>query len=278
MVLYGLVQGKTLQGKVILTILGVISLLGWALLKSLLIKMDRHNFREKFPVAVRNFLRRNPNIRVQLAMSVAIPLVIILLLNQIIGAVIGDSLLSLTSLTVLALLTLLLFILSTRLPDRTGKVIPFDDVKLLLLNAKLDDIYIHFEKAAKFYDEDPQPDIENCVKESVCALEAYILKHTGLRDFDEAVKKLTGKDTGKIPASIAQGITKLYAYRGDGKGIAHAALRGSNVTISEAELILNLVASYIIYLNSLFSPSENSGVSAHQRHAADSATPSGNRA
>ncbi len=116
----------------------------------------------------------------------------------------------------------------------------------------------HFNKARSFYDLRPDPDVENCIKEALCALEACVeikTKKPASKDFIKVIKQLTGND--KIPSPIAEGMLKLYAYRGSGEGVAHAAIEGVKVTALEAELVLSLVATYITYVVDLFIESED---------------------
>jgi len=124
-------------------------------------------------------------------------------------------------------------------------------VGMVLATPTLSKVRNHYNKARKFFDERPEPDVENCIKESLCALEACLEILTGKaasKNFTGVVKQIQGNDQGKIPSPIAQGMVKLHAYRGSGEGVAHAALEGTRVTELEAELVLNLVASYVTYL------------------------------
>jgi hypothetical protein len=127
----------------------------------------------------------------------------------------------------------------------------FQRMGTVLSNPLLSNVRDHYNKAHKFFDERPEPDVENCVKEAVCALEAcleVLTKSNVSGNFAKAVKQIQ-----EIPPTIAGGMIQLYAYRGDGKGVAHAAPQGSKVTEIEAELVLNLVASHITYLVDLLS-------------------------
>ncbi|MGI5837318.1 MAG: hypothetical protein ACOX87_12645 [Chloroflexota bacterium] len=56
--------------------------------------------------------------------------------------------------------------------------------------------------------------------------------------------------------TIGESIIKLRAFRGDAMGVAHAALSGAEVDTPEAELALNLVASYVTYLHDKFAVKE----------------------
>ena len=133
----------------------------------------------------------------------------------------------------------------------------------VLANSRLARVRAHFNKARKFFDERPEPDAENCVKEAVCALEASAEIFTGKpasRDFDRVIRQLQGNKLGEIPPPIAEGMIKLRAYRGGAQGVAHAALQGSTVSEIEAELVLSLVAAYITYLYDLFLQEEEEGI------------------
>jgi hypothetical protein len=117
----------------------------------------------------------------------------------------------------------------------------------------------HYNKARKFFDERPKPDVENCVKEALCALEAcleVLTKKPASNDFAKVVKQFQGNEPRQIPPPIAEGMIKLHAYRGSGQGVAHAAPQGNRVSEVEAELVLSLVATYITYLVDLFSEPE----------------------
>ncbi len=113
----------------------------------------------------------------------------------------------------------------------------------------------HFNKALDFFNERPDPDIQNCIKEAVCCLEAVaeiLFGEKAAKDFDAAIVSKQGNAEGQIPPTIASGIIKLRAFRGNAQGVAHAALEGGFVGIVEAELVLSLVASYVTYLNDRF--------------------------
>ena len=129
----------------------------------------------------------------------------------------------------------------------------------VLADERLRIIKIHFIKAKQFYDQKPASDCENCVKESLCALEAAIEILTGksAKDFEKVIKQISGNAPKQIPAPIAEAMIKLHGYRGSGVGVAHAAIKGNRVESTEAELVLSLVADYITYLVNLF-PADDS--------------------
>jgi hypothetical protein len=128
-------------------------------------------------------------------------------------------------------------------------------VGAVLADPSLVKVRDYYNKARKFFDERPESDVENCIKEALCALEAcleILTKKPASKDFTKVVKQLQGNDAKQIPGPIVEGMIKLHGYRGSGQGVEHAALQGSKVSEIEAELVLSLVASYITYLVDLF--------------------------
>lgn len=124
---------------------------------------------------------------------------------------------------------------------------------------KLLDVRRHYNKARGFFDLLPEPDTKNCIKEALCALEACVEVMSGLpasNNFTKTIKQLQGNEVKEIPPAIAESMIKLFAYRGSGQGVAHAALSGSKVTELEAEVVLNLTASYITYIVDLLHAEE----------------------
>lgn len=117
----------------------------------------------------------------------------------------------------------------------------------------------HYNKAVKFFSERPDPDVQNCVKEAVCALEAFaeiLFGKKAAKGFDDVIRSKQGNSDGQIPPSIGESIIKLRAFRGNAQGVAHASLGGGFVGEIEAELVLSLVASYITYLRDRFPPKD----------------------
>ena len=106
----------------------------------------------------------------------------------------------------------------------------------------------HFEKAIKALNERPNPDVENCVKDAVAAIESVgrIIVGDEKALLDDIIKDMAKKEI--IPKPLDQTIQKIYAYRGDQPGVAHGLVGASKVTIDEAEFILAFSAAAIIYL------------------------------
>jgi hypothetical protein len=99
----------------------------------------------------------------------------------------------------------------------------------------------------KFFREPASPDLENTVKEAVCAVEAAgkalfpDLAGSTLGDLLKSFNK-----AGSVPGPIVKTIEGLYAFRNSGEGVAHGGATGSPVTIQLAEYVLAVAASQII--------------------------------
>jgi hypothetical protein len=106
----------------------------------------------------------------------------------------------------------------------------------------------HFEKAIKALNVRPKPDVENCVKDAVAAIESVgrIIIGDEKALLSDIIKDMVAK--GIIPKPLDQVIQKIYAYRGDQPGVAHGLVGASKVTVDEAEFVLAMSAVIIIYL------------------------------
>jgi len=106
----------------------------------------------------------------------------------------------------------------------------------------------HFEKAIKALNVRPNPDVENCIKDAVSAIESVgrIIVKNDKALLSDIIKDMAKK--GTIPKPLDQAIQKVYAYRGSEPGVAHGAVQASKVTVDEAEFVLGMAAAIIIYL------------------------------
>jgi hypothetical protein len=105
-----------------------------------------------------------------------------------------------------------------------------------------------FEKAIGHLNIRPNPDVENCVKDAVGAIESVgrIITNNGKAILSNIIKDLANE--GIIPKPLDEVIQKVYAYRGNEPGVGHGLVGESKVTIDEAEFILATSAAAIIYL------------------------------
>jgi len=106
----------------------------------------------------------------------------------------------------------------------------------------------HFEKAIKAVNVRPNPDVENCIKDAVSAIESVgrIIVNDDKAMLSDIIKIMVRK--GVIPKLLGETMQKVYAYRGDEPGVAHGLVGDSKVTRDEAECVLAVSAAIIIYL------------------------------
>jgi hypothetical protein len=106
----------------------------------------------------------------------------------------------------------------------------------------------HFEKALKALNTRPNPDVENCIKDAVAAIESVgrIIVNDEKTLLSDIIKEMAKNKV--IPKPLDEAIQKVYAYRGDQPGVAHGLVGASKVTIDEAEFVLAMSAAIIIYL------------------------------
>jgi AbiJ N-terminal domain 4 len=124
----------------------------------------------------------------------------------------------------------------------------------VLVSAGLESARQHFAKAQRYFRDRTNPDLENAVKEAVCAVEDAAKKlfpDANGATLGDVVKWLTGPEPGKLPKAIAQTLTGAYAFRSGGDGVGHGGSTGGAVTTDIAEYILAMAASQIILLADL---------------------------
>ena len=120
-----------------------------------------------------------------------------------------------------------------------------------LVQLRLNSARTHFSKALHHFRDRRQPDLENAVKEAVCAVEAAAkelfpdAKATTLGEF---LKWASRNDILLLPKTIGNTFEGLYGFRNSGVGVAHGGTSGGQVTSSIAEYVLALAASQIILL------------------------------
>ncbi len=109
-----------------------------------------------------------------------------------------------------------------------------------------------FQKAIAFFNQRPVPDSANAVKEAVGAVEglARILLDDSNLMLSAACNRMR-QSHGTHPA-LAEMINKLYGYRGDAEGAAHGATGNRPIPPEEAELVIGVSASVIVYLARIF--------------------------
>jgi len=110
-----------------------------------------------------------------------------------------------------------------------------------------------FRKAIGFFNRRPKPDVENCVKDAVGAVEALagiLLKDPSIL-LSKALIRI-GQEKG-VAATLCKLIGDLYAYRGDAPGAAHGKTSAKPpIRVEDAEFVLHTSAACIVYLARLY--------------------------
>lgn len=111
---------------------------------------------------------------------------------------------------------------------------------------------IQFNKALELLSNRPNPDVNNCIKEAVGALEGTV--RILLRDekitLGKAIDKLVAER--KIKKPLDKVFHALYGIASNSPGIRHGATRKSDLSISEATFLVFVSASCINFLCELF--------------------------
>jgi hypothetical protein len=109
-----------------------------------------------------------------------------------------------------------------------------------------------FRKANQHMAKRPEPDTENCVKDAVGALEgiARIVTNQHTRTLGQILNREPMKSM--VPSLLLAAIEKVYAYRGDEPGVAHGQTGPSTIGIEEADWVLSMCATSMVYLAKRF--------------------------
>ncbi|MBU4494434.1 MAG: hypothetical protein ABIN18_15100 [Pseudomonadota bacterium] len=105
-----------------------------------------------------------------------------------------------------------------------------------------------FLKAIDFFNKRPKPDLENCIKEAVGALEGVvrILMNDNNITLGKAVDKLIA--TGKMRKPFDKVFHVLYGFASSEPGPRHGAFELSKIDIGETEFVLYNSAACMLFL------------------------------
>jgi AbiJ N-terminal domain 4 len=112
----------------------------------------------------------------------------------------------------------------------------------------------HVQVAVEMLRNREAPDYRNSIKESVSAVEAACRAVTGnpRATLGDALKVLRRHQPDLLHPALADGLTKLYGYTSDGKGIRHALLDGEDdPSFSEAKFMLVACSAFVNLLAEL---------------------------
>lgn len=138
-----------------------------------------------------------------------------------------------------------------------GRITPISDefeksaVEEALKN-KYEPVTNHIYKANILLSDRDNPDYENSIKESICAVEAMCEIITGVRGKEATLSKMLKKleDNGLvIHASLKEAFVKLYGYTSGSNGVRHAGdIGGPASTFEEAKFMLVSCCAFVNYL------------------------------
>lgn len=131
---------------------------------------------------------------------------------------------------------------------------------IVLGDPRLESARKHFNKGLRYFQQVSEPDYENAVKESVCAVEATaraLFPGAGAKTLGDIIKSITGIESGKLPKALANTFHGLYGFRSGGEGVAHGGATGGRASQALAEYVLAVAASQIILLVDLANPEED---------------------
>lgn len=143
-----------------------------------------------------------------------------------------------------------------------GIIIPVSDAYEVsaiqdALNIKQKVVYEHLSKANRLLADRENPDYENSIKESICAVEALSEIITGIKGKEATLGNMLKKMEEKgvvIHKGLQAAFNALYGYTSDANGIRHAGnIGGPSATFEEAKFMLVACCAFVNYLMALCS-------------------------
>jgi hypothetical protein len=127
-----------------------------------------------------------------------------------------------------------------------------EKARKLLMNTDFEGPNVQFNKALGFFNKRPRPDLENCVKESVCALEGLvriILKDKNIT-LGDATSLMVGRKIIRKPFDKI--FHALYGFVSSEPGLRHGAHALSTIDIAETEFVLYNSAVCMVFIANRF--------------------------
>lgn len=111
-----------------------------------------------------------------------------------------------------------------------------------------DSVNEHIRKALSKYSDLQNPDYENSIKESICAVESICCIITGVKStLGTALKKLEDNDI-YIHTAMKNAFSSLYGYTSDENGIRHGGMDFTNAPAEDAKYMLVSCSAFVNYL------------------------------
>lgn len=127
-----------------------------------------------------------------------------------------------------------------------------EKARKLLMNPDFEGPNVQFNKALGFFNKRPRPDLENCVKESVCALEGLVrilLKDNNIT-LGDATSLMVGRKIIRKP--FDKTFHALYGFVSSEPGLRHGAHALSKIDIAETEFVLYSSAACMVFVANRF--------------------------
>ena len=127
-----------------------------------------------------------------------------------------------------------------------------EKVRKLLVNPKFVGPNSQFNKAIDFFSKRPKPDLENCIKEAVCALEGLarvLLKNKNIT-LGDATNQMVDENIIRKP--LDKTFHVLYGFVSSEPGPRHGAYDLSKIDVPETEFVLYNAATCMIFLADRF--------------------------
>ena len=114
----------------------------------------------------------------------------------------------------------------------------------------LSHVVAQLRKALDLMSDRKSPDYENCIKESISAVEAIcrLIVGNDKATLGKALNEIECKSKIRIHPDLKKAFVVLYGYTSDEGGIRHALRGESNVYFEEAKFMLVACAAFINYL------------------------------
>lgn len=115
-----------------------------------------------------------------------------------------------------------------------------------LMAGPFDEPLVQFKKAQEFLAKRPHPDLENAIKDAVGALEAVAKIVTESPNTTLGEGKLQARlEKLGVHKGLVVLLNKLYALRGSEPGVAHGRHRAPEISVEDAQTVLNLCAVFV---------------------------------
>jgi hypothetical protein len=127
-----------------------------------------------------------------------------------------------------------------------------EKARKLLMDPDFEGPNMQFNKALGFFNKRPRPDLENCIKESVCALEGLVrilLKDKNIT-LGDATSLMVGKKIIRKP--FDKTFHALYGFASSEPGLRHGAHALSTIDIAETEFVLYNSAVCMVFIANRF--------------------------